>query len=599
MESRALMFRSTSYVRRVGRLLIGAIVGCAVFGQSVLGGGINRTIVTPILHTGDPAPGIAGATVVWVGKPQIDAGGAVSFEGFIAGDGVDPSNNLVLWYGPPGGLAVVAREGDQVPGLPAGVIYDDWEVTYTMGEDGTLSIGAILAGPGVIPDVNDKALLVGPAGDLQPVIRAGDKAPGMPAGVIVTPEFSYASELTDDGRFLTQFKMDGPGIDETNDVGFWAVDDTGWHLVVRTGDPAPGTEPGVTFAWMDGVRFNPNMEIAFRGGLTGPPIDYDNDAGTWHGPPGDVQLVAREGDPAWGIEGDVYFNGGGSPALSDEGGVALGIGLRGEGVTSENDFARWVFSSPDTYLLVREGDPVPGLGPGVTFGPGGNAIVSASARVAFIMRFRGEVTEENDAAVLFGPYDNPRLILREGDAFAPPGAGIVFDNLLFAVEALNDGGDVLGIAKIRGSGTDPENNIVFILRDHRTGVWYPLVRTGEQFDGGVFAMSELIDGINLFWAGTGGSDGLRESLNDAAQFAMKLSFADGSLGNYLFELPPLGDFNTDGSVDLLDYEAFLACVTGPGATDVAPSCDTFDVDWDGDVDHADFGLFQVLFAINE
>ncbi len=596
--------RSLSHIARTPRLsasvwclLVGVV---AIAGQCALGEGINRTIVTPILHTGDPAPGIDGATVIWVGKPQIDAGGAVSFEAFIAGDGVDGSNNLVLYYGPPGGLAVVAREGDQVPGLPPGVIYDDWEVTYSMGEDGTLSIGAILLGPGVIPNVNDKALIVGPAGDLQLIIRAGDQAPGMAAGVVIRADGHFFSELTDDGRFMTAYLLAGAGIDNTNDVAYWAVDATAWHLIVQTGDPAPGTEPGVTFAWIDGLIFNPNMQAAFRGVVTGDTVDFDNDTGYWAGLPGDLHLVAREGDPAWGIEGDIFFSGsGGLPALNARGDVAFGMGLRGEGVVSENNFARWAYSSPSERLLAREGDPVPGIGPRVTFGPGGNAIISAAARVAFVMRFRGDVTEENDAAVLFGSYGAPRVVLRESDAFAPLGPDAVFDNLLFGVQAMNDGGDLLGYSRVRGTGIDGTNDIVFAVRDRRTGVWYPVLRTGEHFNGHVFAMSELIDGISLFWADTGGSDGLRKSFNDAGLFATQLTFGDGSRANYLLALPVFGDSDGNGIVDLLDYEVFLDCVTGTAATKVPPNCEGFDIDWDGDVDQADFGLFQILFDYQE
>ena len=36
-----------------------------------------RTQITSILHTGDPAPGIPDATMVWMGAPRIDAEGNV------------------------------------------------------------------------------------------------------------------------------------------------------------------------------------------------------------------------------------------------------------------------------------------------------------------------------------------------------------------------------------------------------------------------------------------------------------------------------------------------------------------------------------------
>jgi len=66
-----------------------------------------------------------------------------------------------------------------------------------------------------------------------------------------------------------------------------------------------------------------------------------------------------------------------------------------------------------------------------------------------------------------------------------------------------------------------------------------------------------------------------------------------------FVLPPgqglYGDHNGDGDVDLLDYDAFQACLAGPGVG-VAPACDWADADGDDDVDVADFAAFQSTFT---
>ncbi len=57
----------------------------------------------------------------------------------------------------------------------------------------------------------------------------------------------------------------------------------------------------------------------------------------------------------------------------------------------------------------------------------------------------------------------------------------------------------------------------------------------------------------------------------------------------------LGDSDGDNYVDLNDTEQFQACVSGPGGG-IAPECATFDFDGDGDVDNADFRLFQLAFT---
>jgi hypothetical protein len=56
-----------------------------------------------------------------------------------------------------------------------------------------------------------------------------------------------------------------------------------------------------------------------------------------------------------------------------------------------------------------------------------------------------------------------------------------------------------------------------------------------------------------------------------------------------------GDFDFDDDVDLLDYGAFLICVSGPGGG-AEPDCDLFDFDTDIDVDLIDFSGFQLAFT---
>lgn len=58
---------------------------------------------------------------------------------------------------------------------------------------------------------------------------------------------------------------------------------------------------------------------------------------------------------------------------------------------------------------------------------------------------------------------------------------------------------------------------------------------------------------------------------------------------------PLGDQDADGDIDLLDYEQFLNCQTGPDG-ELAPGCGFFDFDSDGDVDLGDLRGFQLAFT---
>jgi hypothetical protein len=56
-----------------------------------------------------------------------------------------------------------------------------------------------------------------------------------------------------------------------------------------------------------------------------------------------------------------------------------------------------------------------------------------------------------------------------------------------------------------------------------------------------------------------------------------------------------GDCDCDGDVDLDDYVAFESCLLGVGGG-VAPECECFDLDDDGQVTVTDFAVFQVTFT---
>ena len=65
-------------------------------------------------------------------------------------------------------------------------------------------------------------------------------------------------------------------------------------------------------------------------------------------------------------------------------------------------------------------------------------------------------------------------------------------------------------------------------------------------------------------------------------------------GGFWFEQPP-GDCNSTGGVNLLDYDAFEACLLGPGGG-LGEDCDCFDQDGDDDADLLDFAALQESFT---
>ena len=66
-------------------------------------------------------------------------------------------------------------------------------------------------------------------------------------------------------------------------------------------------------------------------------------------------------------------------------------------------------------------------------------------------------------------------------------------------------------------------------------------------------------------------------------------------GGFWFPLP-LDDCNSDGWVNLLDYDDFDECLSGPGGGLPLPECNCFDLDGDDDIDLSDIGQFQSAFT---
>jgi len=66
-------------------------------------------------------------------------------------------------------------------------------------------------------------------------------------------------------------------------------------------------------------------------------------------------------------------------------------------------------------------------------------------------------------------------------------------------------------------------------------------------------------------------------------------------GGFWFEEPP-DDCNSDGWVDLIDYDDFDDCLSGPEGGLLLQECNCFDLDGDDDIDLFDIALFQGAFT---
>ncbi len=112
--------------------------------------------------------------------PIIDGSGNIAYSGYVQGLGIASSNNEVLWDGPRGQADIVAQEGIAAPGTASGTTFksnmDYTFMSYAMNAVGNVAIAAGTSGS------SGFGIWEGSPGNLTPVVRAGDAAPGISEG---------------------------------------------------------------------------------------------------------------------------------------------------------------------------------------------------------------------------------------------------------------------------------------------------------------------------------------------------------------------------------------------------------------------------------
>jgi hypothetical protein len=304
--------------------------------------------------------------------------------------------------------------------------------------------------------------------------------------------------LDEEGRVTFTLPLAGPSITSANGTGVWSGVPGALALAARAGTNAPGTPPGVVFrGFIESFELlSPEIgsgRLAFAASLTGAGVTSSNDTGVWAGEAGAFSLLARKGTEAPGAAAGVVFTelflvGGG------ESGAALLFGrLNGPGVTTTNDEGFWTDRGGSLSLLLREGDPAPGVGSGIVFGGAGQFIGTGYSFQS--MNF-SDASAFSAQANLTGPgltaFDNEApwrelngdllLLAREGDP--APGAG---DNVTFAGNGVTSGFGTVSLNELGQAafttylgGSVPTQTAIF--SDHE-GTLSPLVMPGDSAPG--------------------------------------------------------------------------------------------------------------------
>lgn len=384
--------------------------------------------LTLIARAGNAAPGTSNAAFDdTIGRPALNAHGHVAFFAELQGSGVSRADDTGIWSDGSGTLALIAREGSQAPGAPAGANFAGLAGHFTSpthSDSGTVAFRATLQN--AIGISMGDGIWSGSSGALAPVALTGNHAPGTPSGT----EFNGFGDpvLNPSGR--TAFRAGlrtHSGAPITDDDGVWSEGSGTLALVARDGGQAPGTPTGGAF-----LRFrDPVMNAAGRtafvaflqngsGGVT-----FNDDQGIWSEGSGTLALVAREGSHAPGTPDDANFYRFNDPVLSASGRTAFRADLQYDGgsVTANNDSGLWSEGSGALALVAREGSQAPGTPEGARFADFSESlnspVLNASGRMAFRALLRtgsgGVNASNNEGLWAEDPFGRLTLVVRKGD----------------------------------------------------------------------------------------------------------------------------------------------------------------------------------------
>jgi hypothetical protein len=358
-----------------------------------------------VVRNQEQAPGTGNGVQFWelidnaADTYILDSTGQTVFAGTLVGNGVDETNLSGLWFGESlDSLRVVARRGDPAPGAPPGAVFSPSQLWFPFAFP-LLSAGRVAFSSNTTPtdggSVLGAGIWLGDGESLELVARTGDPAPGMPSGIQFSRSMGV-SALNSNGQVSIGASLQGDPSNPINNFGIWVGDADLLRLVARTGDPAPGTPAGIRFASFGGAPLDSSGSVAFGAKLVGDGIVTANDFGIWAEDAGVLVLVARKGTQAPGTPDGVVFGGPmprqtlNSPALNSAGQIIFSSTLSGPGVDATNNFGIWSGSIASQELVVRRGDPAPGITGDARFsGAIFNYALNNAGRVAFMASVSG------------------------------------------------------------------------------------------------------------------------------------------------------------------------------------------------------------------
>lgn len=248
-----------------------------------------------IAEIGQPAADFPANYVYWnVDNPTIGASGHIAFAGAADTSVRATANNTsAVWAGFPGNLKAIIKEKDSPSGFPEGISFDSViGLNMVVTHSGHVAFNAQFKGN--VSSVNDKGLLAFVNRQAHLVLRTGDQAPGFPEGVVIRNIQDFV--FTDAGM-LIQAEVAG-----INSLG-WGI----WFWDLSSLTPIQSPINGCNFTGINNLSINQSGEGVFSALLLNSSGSFCNPARSlfkWHN--GTTKVILSEGAAVPGMANTIF-----------------------------------------------------------------------------------------------------------------------------------------------------------------------------------------------------------------------------------------------------------------------------------------------------
>jgi hypothetical protein len=457
-------------------------------------------LIRKVALSGDQAPGmLPGVHFTRLYGIGMNSDGHVALASEIAGPGITEANNSTIWSEGSGSLALVAQEGDRPPGAPEGIKFLDFgDLVPQLNDAGQIAFSAQLGDGTNISTLHD-GIYSGVTGALAPVVRSGDPAPGRP-GLKLNVSSDSSLYLDSDGQVAfgaTIYGEPSPGVFQPQLGSIWSGDSNSLNLVMAEGDQSSGMDSGVIVDqfYFNSLASNRAGQLLIEADVAGSGIDVTKDSVIWVGNSDSLTLLVRAGDPAPGMPPGASFDYFGEKEINAAGQVAFGGGVD-IGPTSHAGI--WSTKSGALDVVALGGQRAPGTPAGVVFEHFSLEWIDPTGSTLFWARLEGPGIMSGNHYGLWSDISGElSLIARVGDRAPGTSDDVYFQNVDYSF--VNAAGDIVFSGWLKGTGIYGGNDAGIWLRD-RSGRTHLLVRESDSMvvgPGDVRTIEALaFDGLN-------------------------------------------------------------------------------------------------------